>query len=73
MWRVYLYKHAKRIYGSAEIGSIQLVSMLGEKLIASAIKEPFTAREIERKGWSGLTDRKLVEDALAGIGRGWLD
>ncbi|MDB2421867.1 YfjI family protein [Paracoccaceae bacterium] len=73
MWRVYLYKHAKRIYGSAEIGSIQLVSMLGEKLIASAIKEPFTAREIERKGWSGLTDRKLVEDALAELEEaGWI-
>ena len=73
MWRVYLYKHAKRIYGSAEIGSIQLVSMLGEKLIASAIKEPFTAREIERKGWSGLTDSKLVEDALVELeDAGWV-
>jgi hypothetical protein len=58
---------------SAEIRSIQLVSMLGEKLIASAIKEPFTARKIERKGWSGLTDSKLVEDALVELeDAGWV-
>ena len=73
LWVKYLNRHAKRIYGSAEIGSIQLVSMLGEKLIASAIKEPFTAREIERKGWSGLTDSKLVEDALVELEEaGWI-
>jgi hypothetical protein len=73
LWVKYLHRHAKRIYGSAEIRSIQLVSMLGEKLIASAIKEPFTAREIERKGWSGLTDSKLVEDALVELeDAGWV-
>lgn len=65
MWRVYLYKHAKRIYGSGQVGTMQLASTLGEKLKASVIKDPFTAQEILRRGWSGLTDKNLVEDALA--------
>ena len=72
LWVKYLHRHAKRIYGSAEIGSMQLASILGKKLETSAIKEPFTAREIERKGWLGLTDSKLVEDALVELEEaGW--
>ena len=73
MWRVYLYKHAKRIYGSGQVGTMQLASRLGKKLIASTIKEPFTAREILRRKWSGLTDSKLVEDALVELeDAGWV-
>ena len=72
-WRVYLYKHAKRIYGSGQVGTTQLASRLGKKLIASTIKEPFTAREILRRKWSGLTDSKLVEDALIELeDAGWV-
>ena len=72
-WRVYLYKHAKRIYGSGQVGTTQLASRLGKKLIASTIKEPFTAREILRPQWSGLTDSKLVEDALVELEEaGWI-
>ena len=73
LWKHYLYKHAKRIYGIGEIGTMHLASMLGKKLKVSAIKEPFTAREIMRRRWSGLTHKKLVEDALAELeDAGWV-
>ena len=73
LWVQYLHGHAKRIYGSAEIGSMQLASMLGKKLKTSAIKEPFTAREILRRGWSGLTEKNSVEGALAELeDAGWV-
>ena len=52
---------------------MQLASMLAKKLIASAIKEPFTAREILRRGWSGLTEKNFVEGALAELeDAGWV-
>ena len=42
-------------------------------MIASTIKEPFTAREILRRKWSGLNDKQLVEDALAELEEaGWI-
>ena len=46
---------------------------LSNKLALSALKEPFTAREIVRPGWSGLTDIKLVEGALGELeDAGWV-
>jgi len=49
--------HAKRIYESSELG---LAYTLSKKLLLSALKEPFTAREIVRPQWSGLTDKKHI-------------
>ena len=49
---------------------MQLASRLGKKLIASTIKEPFTAREILRRKWPGLTDSKLVEEIMKYFGFG---
>jgi hypothetical protein len=73
LWVKYLHKHAKRIYGIGEIGTMQLAQALGKRLISSAIKEPFTVREVLRRGWSGLTDKKLLEDALAELeDAGWV-
>ena len=73
LWKNYLYKHAKRIYKCGQVGSIELASVLVKKLTSSSLKNLFTVREVLRRGWSGLTDKDLVEDALAELeDAGWV-
>ena len=73
LWKNYLYKHAKRIYNCGQVGSIELASLLVKKLASSSLGNPFTVREVLRRGWSGLTDKNLVEDALVELeDAGWV-
>ena len=61
-WAPYLTAHAHRLYS---LSSSQEIS--GAKLILSRrskLPEIFTAREIRRKNWVGLTTVQAVTDAL---------
>jgi putative DNA primase/helicase len=70
-WCEYLEAHARRIYGMAGDGATD-----GAELIATRfgqLPNPFTAREVSRKCWTGLTDRADVESAIARLeDRGWI-
>ena len=61
-WADYLKAHAARLYSvgavSAENGARLIIDRRAQ------LSEPFTAREIQRKGWVGLTDREAVADAI---------
>jgi len=61
-WADYLKAHAARLYAvgavSAETGARLIIERRGQ------LEEPFKARDIQRKGWAGLTDRDAVADAL---------
>jgi hypothetical protein len=63
-WFMYLYPHAKRIYGSSPTASFDSTSMLLQKIKQGHFPNPFTAREVVRKGWTGLTSQQSVEDAI---------
>lgn len=70
-WCEFLEAHARRIYAMASDGATD-----GAELIATRfgqLPEPFTLRDVQRKGWTGLTTSDDVEVALARLEeRGWL-
>jgi len=62
-WSDYLLSHAKRLYSIATNFSLD-----GAKLILDRKKKlpnPFSVRDIQRKGWSGLDSVDLVNESLA--------
>lgn len=61
-WADYLKSHAIRLYSSATHQSLE-----GAKTILNRIDkltDTFTAREILRKQWCGLTDEHVIKEAL---------
>jgi hypothetical protein len=71
-WCDLLEAHARRIYQSALDGDVDAAIHLGQR-IKGKLPNPFTARAVARKGWSGLTTAEEVRRA-AGIlqDRNWL-
>jgi putative DNA primase/helicase len=62
LWADYLQSHAERLYSLAS-GQ----GMTGAKLILSRrdkLPEIFTARDVQRKSWTGLSTKQAVDDAL---------
>ena len=62
-WADYLLSHAKRLYSLAidrSLDGAQLILARKEKLPG-----PFSARDVQRKGWSGLNKPDIVNDALS--------
>lgn len=62
-WCGYLESHARRIYAMAESPEHEAAVRLADKIKAKALPNPFTARDIERKGWHGLKDKEEVTAA----------
>jgi len=58
----YLRSHAYRIYGMAEKPEVDGANLIIKRL--KKLENPFTARDIQRKGWSGLTDTGTVQKSL---------
>jgi hypothetical protein len=61
-WADYLLSHANRLYSSGEA-----IAEDGARLILSRrsqLSEPFTAREVQRKGWTSLCDKDAVASAI---------
>jgi hypothetical protein len=67
-WCDYLEAHARRCYGLLLDGGATAAKMLSEKIMAGKLPDGFTFRIIDRAKWSGLTDKKAIEDGL-----GWLE
>lgn len=62
-WCDYLEGHARRIYAPAADGGIAAAHALLKKRAALPILG-FTARDVYRKGWAGLSDAEVVGQAL---------
>ena len=60
----YLYKSAKRVYFTADMGIAGLATDLGERIKSGALGNHFTVSEIVRKNWGKLNNKKTVEDAV---------
>jgi hypothetical protein len=61
-WADYLRSHANRLYAAGDT-----MVETGAKLIVERrhlLPTHFTARDIQRKAWAGLTDRDLVQAAI---------
>lgn len=63
-WSEYLAPHARRVYGSAPTGAVTAARAILSRLRSGGLAPSFTARDIYRKQWAGLSDRDTVREAL---------
>jgi putative DNA primase/helicase len=63
-WAAYLEAHARRVYESVTAGPRVAARALASKLRTGKLTGPFTAREILRAQWAGLTGREEITGAL---------
>lgn len=61
-WATYLEAHARRIYAPATHGGLAAAHALLKK--RKDLADGFTARDVIRKGWAGLTDAKVIAEGL---------
>jgi putative DNA primase/helicase len=64
-WSVYLQTHARRCYGVAQSGEVDTARRILERVRkGDLLREGFGTRDIQRAGWSGLSNPKQVQEAL---------
>ena len=64
-WADYLESHALRCYGATVAGERAAARRILARIHKGELVDGFKAREIDRAGWSDLTDRDTVRAALA--------
>lgn len=62
MWAEYLLSHANRLYSIATNQSIDNARLILNR--KNNLSNPFTARDIERKNWTGLKKKVAIIEAL---------
>jgi hypothetical protein len=71
-WCTLLEAHARRTYLAAQDGDPEGPTNLADRIKVS-LPNPFTIRDIQRKGWSGLTSQDEVRRAVGILeDRGWV-
>lgn len=69
----YFEAHARRCYASSRRSTVRAAKAILRRLEAGSLQEPFTVREIHKKDWSGLSDPRIVADAVYMLAsHGWL-
>lgn len=63
-WTQYLAGHARRVYGLLESAKVSAARTLANRIAAGKLADGFTARDVHRKGWAGLSAMLTVEIAL---------
>ena len=73
-WCVYLEGHARRIYALVEVAKVSAARTLSRRLLARKLTaDGFTARDVVRKGWTGLKTSLQAEAALTVLeDHGWV-
>jgi len=72
-WCDYLESHARRVYGLVLDIDQQAAETLAEKIQSGNLKDMFTVRDVYRKGWHLLNDKKLALSACEElVDAGWL-
>jgi hypothetical protein len=64
-WADYLEAHAVRCYGATTTASLGAARRILARIRARDLVEGFTARDVYRPQWSGLTGREAVYAALS--------
>ena len=60
----YFESHARRLHSSGRRTTVRAARAIVEKARALALPEVFTARDVYRNQWAGLSDKSAVADAL---------
>lgn len=63
-WAGYLRSHAERVYKCQSAGEAAAARAILAKIRSGKLEPEFSAREVTRPQWSGLTDRDEVRRAL---------
>jgi putative DNA primase/helicase len=72
-WCAYLQGHARRLYASVTDRAQVAAALLAAQLTHGRLPRPFTARDVYRNEWTGLTEPRVVQGALACLAElGWL-
>jgi len=72
-WCEYLEAHARRLYASVTDPTRVAAALLATKITHRRLASPFSAREIYRHEWTGLTEPRIVQGALDGLAElGWI-
>jgi hypothetical protein len=72
-WCAYLQGHARRCYASVTDRAQVAAALLAAQLTHGRLPSPFTARDVYRNEWTGLTEPRVVQGALEGLAElGWL-
>jgi hypothetical protein len=73
-WCGYLEGHARRIYAMVEVAKVSAARTLSRRLLARKLPaDGFTARDVVRKGWTGLKTPLQAEAALVVLEEyGWV-
>lgn len=66
-WAEYLESHARRAYASVTMDNAEAARMIWRKLQRGDLPAPFTARDVQRKGWGGLTDKDRIAAGIAAL------
>lgn len=64
LWRDYLESHARRMYASVRRPDETAARELARHVEAGDLTAPFSARDVYRKGWTGLETKEDVEPAI---------
>ncbi len=64
-WCAYLQGHARRLYTSVTDRAQVAAALLAAQLTHGRLPSPFTARDVYRNEWTGLTEPRVVQGALA--------
>ena len=72
-WCEYLETHARRVYGLVTNATAQAAAQLAKRLTKGKLPEPFTVRDVYRKGWTLLGDEEAARNACEElVSLGWL-
>jgi hypothetical protein len=72
-WGDYLESHARRMYSASLGHHLETARALVERLKNGELTNGFTARELKRKGWAGMTETMDVDNALEEVeSAGWI-
>ncbi|HMM85339.1 MAG TPA: DUF3987 domain-containing protein [Azohydromonas sp.] len=69
----YFDSHARRLHASGHRAAVRAARLIVDKVKTGALAEPFSARDVYRPQWSGLTEREAVAEALDMLAaHGWV-
>lgn len=69
----YFESHARRLHASGRRQQVRAARGILDKARSGALPDPFTARDVYRPQWAGLSEHATVADALDMLaGCGWL-
>ena len=72
-WCEYLEAHARRLYATVTDRVRVAAALLANRITRGRLASSFTAREVYRNDWTGLTEPRVVEEALECLRElGWL-